>query len=120
MLADMTSSSPVFSPGIVLAAALAAIPPAGAGGVRQLDLEQWARPRSGAAVAQMPALRATVHEWMAAPAGRVVIRYPGGEEGGLWAQELKSWLISLGVPGAHIELWAGSRSEDSVELEVQQ
>jgi hypothetical protein len=87
--------------------------------VHEITLEEWSRPRHGESLVRLPALRDAVRQWMAAPAARLVIRYPGGEEGGLWAQELRAWLVSLGVPSGRIELWPGSRRDDAVELEVQ-
>jgi hypothetical protein len=47
-----------------------------------------------------------------------VIRYPGGEEGLLWAHELRSWLTALGIPGEDQELVAGSHQADRIELEL--
>jgi type IV pilus biogenesis protein CpaD/CtpE len=81
-----------------------------------LGLEEWSRPRSGVAVSQMQPLRNAVTAWEKTPQSSVQIRYPGGEAGSLWAEELSDWLISLGVPAGAIEVLPGSASEDSVEI----
>ena len=85
-----------------------------------LSAELWARPRSGASVAAMPAVRESVRALLAAPTGsKLVIRYPGGEEGSLWAEELHVWLISLGVDAELMDLRPGSAEPDQIELYVE-
>ena len=81
-----------------------------------LGMEEWSRPRSGIAVSQMPPVRNAVTAWEKTQQSTLQIRYPGGEEGSLWAEELSDWLISLGVPAWAIEVLPGSTSEDSVEI----
>ena len=83
-----------------------------------ITAEEWAHPRGGEMLTQMEPLRDAVRQWMGQPASTLVIRYPGGEEGGLWAGELRSWLVALGITSNHIELWPGSSRPDAVELEV--
>ncbi len=89
-------------------------------GLHTLSAESWARPRSGASVAVMPAVRGAVQELLsAAPASKLVIRYPGGEEGSLWAEELHVWLISLGIDKDLMDLRPGSSEPDQIELYVE-
>ena len=81
--------------------------------------EQWARPRSGDAILAMPPVREAVHQWMQAPHGtRLVIAYPGGEAGSLWADELRDWLISLGGPSRALELQPGLPEPDRLRLRL--
>lgn len=96
----------------------AAAPFAAAAPGHAIIAEEWAHPRSGEGLSQMESLRDAVREWMDHPDGTLVIRYPGGEEGGLWAGELRAWLVALGVDSRHIELWPGNERPDAVELEV--
>jgi len=85
-----------------------------------LSAELWARPRSGASVAAMPAVRESVRALLAAPEGaKLVIRYPGGEEGSLWAEELHVWLISLGIDADLMDLTPGSAEPDQIELYIE-
>ncbi len=83
-----------------------------------LSADDWARPRDGRTVATMPPLPELVSKWSAAEDRRLIIRYPGGEDGLLWAHELRSWLVALGVPMASQELVAGSHQADRIELEL--
>ena len=83
-----------------------------------LSADTWAQPRDGRSVAQMEPLPELVSTWSRQPGQRLVVRYPGGEEGLLWAHELRSWLIALGIPGDDQELVAGSHQADRIELEL--
>lgn len=83
-----------------------------------LGADDWARPRDGAAMVQMPPLPEVIEAWEQQPGQRLIVRYPGGEEGLLWANELRSWLVALGIPSQHQELIAGSRQPDRIELEL--
>jgi len=88
--------------------------------VRTLSAERWARPRSGESVAAMPAVRESVQALLSAPeTSTLVIRYPGGEEGSLWAEELHVWLISLGIDAALMDLRPGSSRSDQIELFIE-
>jgi hypothetical protein len=83
---------------------LAAMPQAAiAGEQRLLPAEEWLMPRSGDRLLDWPPLAATVREWIGAEVpSRIVIEYPGGEQGSLWVAELEDWLVTLGVPEAAI------------------
>lgn len=76
-----------------------------------LDASTWARPRSGAAIVAMPPLAEVVDAWSKRPGDRIVIRHPGGEDGEVWAAELRAWLVALGVPGGRVELVGGGEPE---------
>lgn len=83
-----------------------------------LDAATWSRPRDGDALRHVPALVEVLEAFGRAPGGRIVIRYPGGEEGVLWVRELRSWLVALGVPSDRIDLLPGSARDDALELTV--
>ena len=83
-----------------------------------LSAEAWARPRDGQAVARLSPLPEVISSWSENGGRHLLIRYPGGEEGLLWAHELRSWLVALGVPLDHQELVAGSHQADRIELEL--
>lgn len=84
----------------------------------ELDAVEWARPRSAEAVVAMPTVRDAVHTWSQIPAAEMVIRHPRGETGMLWAEELRDWLVALGVPSHGIRLSASSRLEERVRMTV--
>ena len=83
-----------------------------------INAEVWARPRSGEVILQMEPLRNLVADWQQSPNSVIEILYPGGEAGVLWAQELQSWLVALGIPSARIQDIAGSTIQDSIEVRL--
>ena len=83
-----------------------------------LSADAWARPRDGQTVARLSPLPEVISSWSENDGQRLLIRYPGGEEGLLWAHELRSWLVALGVPLDDQELVAGSHQADRIELEL--
>lgn len=83
-----------------------------------LTAEQWAVPRNVETIIQMPALAGAMAELQATPGGRLLIRYPGGDAGTLWMNELHSWLVSLGLSSADMERVPGSANSQVIELEV--
>ena len=83
-----------------------------------LSADTWAQPRDGQTVSRMQPLPEVVASWSEDPGQRLIIRYPGGEDGQLWAYELRSWLVSLGVPLESQELVAGSEQTSQIEIEL--
>lgn len=76
-----------------------------------LEASTWARPRSGQAVLSMRPLPRVVRAWAQSPSSRIVIHFPGGEDGELWAHELRDWLVALGVPSDRIALTGGGEPD---------
>ena len=73
----------------------------------------------------MPALKRTVRDYLNQKGSqndqrgqRIFIRHPRGEEGVLWAEELRGWLVALGIPSADIALNPESSRIDAIELAV--
>lgn len=83
-----------------------------------LTAGDWNVPRTTQSVLAMPALQKTVRAYNQHPKSRIQIHYPGGDEGTLWASELRSWLVSLGIAAQHIELLPGTRKSGQLELQV--
>lgn len=89
--------------------------------VQFITADDWARPRSGESLVQMPALKQTVREYLSKDAGggqRILIRHPRGEEGVLWAEELRGWLVALGIASDDIAVSPESSRVDALELAV--
>ncbi|KPK38188.1 MAG: hypothetical protein AMJ69_09075 [Gammaproteobacteria bacterium SG8_47] len=86
--------------------------------VHILTAEQWAVPRSGQAIVEMPALQDVMAEMRESDGSRLIVRYPGGDEGTLWARELHAWLVALGLGSQRIEMQPGSRQADTIEMQV--
>ena len=83
-----------------------------------LTAQQWNIPRTASSILGMPALQGAMHEFQSSTDNQLLIKYPGGDEGTLWAYELRGWLISLGVASRHIELMPGSSRTDQLEISV--
>ncbi len=84
----------------------------------QLTRAQWSGPRDGERLLTMPVLRQVMATLAQHPDARLLIRYPGGEDGIIWVAELRAWLVALGLPSARIETRPGSPSPDVIELEI--
>ena len=111
--------TPLRGAAISLVCLLSVSRPAGAEtGLWSLSADTWAQPRDGRAVAQMPPLPKVIAAWARQRGQRLILRYPGGEEGLLWAHELRSWLVALGIPSQDQELVAGSHQADRIEIEL--
>lgn len=84
----------------------------------QLSAQEWARPRHGDWLAHQPALAGAIDQLQQHPQSRLQIRYPGGDEGVLWAEELQSWMVALGLASNRIELVPGSGKADLIQLSI--
>jgi hypothetical protein len=78
----------------------------------------WAQPRNGDALVRHPGLGAAVDRLMNSPGSSLELHYAGGDDGLLWASELRGWLIALGVGSPRIELVPGGGRGDRIELRV--
>ncbi|MEJ2643419.1 MAG: hypothetical protein P8180_00565 [Gammaproteobacteria bacterium] len=85
-----------------------------------ISIDDWARPHDGRAVVHMQPLAQAVQTLTRVPHAVLVINYPGGEQGSLWAHELRSWLVALGVPSRRLQLAPGSQREDALDIQVVQ
>ncbi len=104
---------------LLLTALLSLVSAPLAGEISQtLGAELWAQPRDGDSVRRFAPLREVVAALQQDPEARLLIRYPGGEEGTLWAHELRGWLVSLGVASRRIDMIPGGVAAGSVLLTV--
>jgi len=81
-----------------------------------LHAETWDMSRHGEALLKVQALVVIIKDWQKNTKNKIELRYPGGEEGELWVEELKDWLVSLGVPSRNIELLPGSDAQDVINI----
>ena len=85
-----------------------------------ISADQWALPRSGAALLHLAPFSAAVQDWVAHPGARIVIVHAGSDQGNLWAGELSDWLVALGVPAEQIDRRVSAdQGEDSITLLVE-
>jgi len=80
---------------------------------------EWSRPRSARVVKNYPAVQQLVQAWLQKPEKQSIeLRYPGGEEGSLWAEEIKDWLVAMGIPSSKLETYPGHPQQGEVALVV--
>ncbi len=84
----------------------------------QLRAEQWDLARHGEKILHLPEVRALVKSWSESEQQLIELRYPGGEEGELWVQELMGWLISLGIPSQYLVAVPGSGEADVIKFQL--
>ncbi|MHB8346464.1 MAG: hypothetical protein ACYDHM_04615 [Acidiferrobacterales bacterium] len=86
-----------------------------------LNSVQLAQLRTGQRVARIPELGALLGSFQEGRGERLVMRYPAGDKGALWAEELRTWLVALGVPAKYIVSDPDPRHDDnSVTMAIQQ
>ena len=88
--------------------------------VHFLPQEQWAKPKRAETILAMPQIVQVLQELQKQPASNLLLRYPGGDEGTVWAHELRAWLVSFGLPSSMIEIRPGSSEAGMIEMQVQQ
>jgi len=81
-----------------------------------LHAETWDKQRHGEVILKVPVLSSVIEKWSDNPLQQIELRYPGGEEGELWVEELKDWLVSLGVPSKALQLSPGSNAQDIINI----
>ncbi len=86
----------------------------------EISAQEWAQPRHGDWLVHQPALAGAIAQLQQQPDSHLQVRYPGGDEGVLWAEELQSWLVALGLASNRIELVPGSSKADLIQLNVVQ
>lgn len=83
-----------------------------------LTAEDWAQPRSGAALTQHAGLVRLVQAFERQPDNAIVIAHSTGEEGQLWAEELRSWFVALGISSTRLQLESRPELREALILDV--
>lgn len=86
--------------------------------VELLHANEWSVPKKASTILAMPAIQKSMKKLQRNVNSFLKLKYPGGDEGTLWANELRSWLIALGLSSKRIELVPGSAISTTIELEV--
>ena len=86
--------------------------------VELLHANEWSVPKQSTTILAIPAIHKSISKLRKNANSVLKIKYPGGDEGTLWVNELRSWLIALGLSSARIELVQGSATSTAIELEV--
>ena len=82
----------------------------------ELQAETWDVSRHGELLIKIPELTTIINKWSENTTQKIELRYPGGEEGVLWVEELMDRLVSLGIPSSTIQLLPGSSAEDIIHV----
>lgn len=83
-----------------------------------ITADQWASPRSGESIIRFERLNKLIEAFDQSPDNQILIRHAEGESGTLWGEELRSWLVSLGIPSGRIVLNAGLGQSDAIIVET--
>ena len=86
--------------------------------VELLHANEWSVPKQSTTILAMPAIHKSMNKLQKNVNAVLKIKYPGGDEGTLWVNELRSWLIALGLSSTRIDLVQGSAISTTIELEV--
>lgn len=86
--------------------------------VELLHANEWSVPKKTTTLLAMPAINKSMKKLQVSTTSILKIKYPGGDEGTLWVNELRSWLVALGLSSERIELIQGSAISTTIELEV--
>ena len=106
--------------GMLLSLLLGGTPAAHAGEIYEhiLTRPQWPQHANGHNVLALPAVEQALRRFEENGKITIVIRYPGGDFGRQWADQLHDWLVSFGVPTRHLELHPGSGAADRLVVSV--
>jgi len=103
----------------ILILGLLVVLPAGGGELyAEIPARVWAEPRDGHSLSRLEGLGELVKALGVDGRQRLLIHYPGGEEGSLRAAELRSWLVALGIASRHIELVPGGNGTAALGISL--
>lgn len=66
--------------------------------------------RRGETIVTLPGLLAVMQQVVQQPGSGVALHYPEDEQGEAWADELRDWLVALGLASNRIQLTPGSNA----------
>ena len=82
-----------------------------------ITLVQWQSPDHDRIMLDDPALRDLIRAWMSHDLKQgILLTYPAGESGALWARRFRAWLVSFGVPRRFVQLHTGDPGASSLNL----
>ncbi len=78
--------------------------------------DQWPQPANSMNIAALPQVRQVIEQFDESGRYRLVVRYPGGESGAKWAEQLVHCLVAYGIPGKFLGRELGSSDPDRLLL----
>lgn len=88
-------------------------------GAELIFRQDWAKITNATSVLQLPALQRVLSQFEVNDNSKIVIQYPGGDQGNQWAIELHDWLVSLGISSRQIQLQPGSGIPDAIMIKTE-
>lgn len=80
--------------------------------------EQWDLIKQGEQLLLMPVMQQVTEAWSVQQEYGIELRYPGGEEGELWVEELMNSLISLAIPSQYLFAVPSSGEADVIIIKI--
>ncbi len=77
-----------------------------------LNRTQWPEYENGPNILGLKSVSTILQRYEEHDKVRLEIRYPGGDAGRIWAENLSSWFVAFGVPRRYQELLPGSGAPD--------
>ena len=81
-----------------------------------ISRDQWPQHANSMSIAALPQVRQVIEQFDESGRYRLVVRYPGGESGAKWAEQLVHCLVAYGVPGEFLGRELGSGDPDLLLL----
>lgn len=81
-----------------------------------VSTEQWARVRRAGDVVAIPGLAPRLANWNETGKQVITIGYEGGETGQVWAEQLRNWLVAMGIPQDSIRFEGGASSPGTIKM----
>ncbi|MEF8792260.1 hypothetical protein [Thiohalorhabdus sp.] len=97
---------------------LVAVPAQAAVSKEEVAASEWKAPASVEEAAARPALHRTLAAYLRKPGRWVRLAHAGGAAGSAWAQDMRSWLITLGIPADRIQIDPGLTDSGRLTLAV--
>lgn len=80
--------------------------------------EDWVVHGQGRDLIRLDAIRELLNQFEEQPGYRLTVRHPGGDEGFEWGEQLRDWLVALGIPSSYIMTAPGSGAQDILHLSM--
>ena len=80
--------------------------------------EQWDLIKQAEQLLLMPVMQQVTETWSVQQGSGIELRYPGGEEGELWVEELMNSLISLAIPSQYLFAVPSSGEADVIIIKI--
>lgn len=103
---------------VLLAAILSLAPVAAGAEVYAVPNGFWLDTRSGAGVLAEPAVAQAVRHFLQRPQSKLVLHHARDDESTARAEELRGWLIALGLEAGRVELAESAATDRTIQIEV--